>query len=58
MVYLLAGSRCLSVDMQLPGQVQKMPTMLCCQRIQFIAFLRTGGNAMPLFEQAFHQSQT
>jgi len=58
MAYLLAGIGCVGFGMQLPWQAQKTPTMLCCQPIQFIAFLSTGGNAMALFEQAFHQSQT
>ena len=56
--YLLAGIRRLPIGMQLPRQAQQTPAMLCCQRIQFIAFLCTGGNAMALIEQAFHQSQT
>jgi hypothetical protein len=58
MAYLLARIGRLPIGMQLPGQAQEAPPMLCRQGVQFIAFLSTGGNAMALFEQAFHQSQT
>ncbi|GLO15314.1 hypothetical protein PPUJ20028_38990 [Pseudomonas putida] len=58
MAYLLARIRRLSIGMQLPRQVQEAPTMPRSHGVQFIAFLSTGGNAMALFKQAFHQRQT